>query len=260
MPARIVALVAVLILLPSGGAGAGTPESPELRDQAGDANYVHSHGTLPLPDDGPDTRPASIDGADIVAGWYETEYRTDLTLDGNGAVTAVSYEPEALLVHLRTTGAPIPSFGPTVSYNLWVNVGACSMIFRFYARGALSSEGDPPQGAELRTRKAECLEGPKTYTEDITLAVAGNVTTLRYPFEALSLGNVPLFDEGYLIEADSDGGALQISTSHRLPNGLLFGGQPIDMAGPPQPFVIGSDVPSDVDCLATPGDPACASP
>jgi hypothetical protein len=170
----------------------------------------------------------------------------------------VLHDPEALQVHLRTTGSPLPSFGPTVSYALWVNVGACSMIFRFYARGALSSEGDPPQGAELRTRKAECLEGPRTYTEGITLAVDGNVATLRYPFDAVSLGNVPLFDEGAVIEADADGSGFQVATSHRLPNGLLFGGQPIDMAAPPQPFLIGSDVPPDVDCPATPGDPACA--
>lgn len=258
MPVRCVALVALLAVLPSPQAAAGTSEDPELRDPAGDANYVHSHGFLPLPDEGPDARPASIDGADIVAGWYETEYRTDRIVDEGGTLTAVRYEPEALLVHLETTGPPAPSFGPTVGYHLWVNVGACSMIFRFHVRGPLSQDGDPAEGAELRTRKAECLEGPKTYTEGVSLSVAGNVATLRYPFDAVALGSIPLLDEGSVIEPDSDGNAFNVNTTHRLPNGLLLGGQPIDMAGPPRPFTIGSDVPPDVDCVATPGHPSCA--
>jgi hypothetical protein len=257
MPARILALVCLLTLLPSTEAGAGSSSQPELRDQAGDANHIHGQGILPLSDDGPDTRPASIDGADIVAGWYETEYRTERVLDGTGRVTAVHHAPEALLVHLRTTGAPAPSFGPTLSYDLWVNVGACSLIFRFYTRGAASSAEEPSQHAELRTRKAECLEGPKTYTESITLAIDGNVATLRYPFAVLTFGKYSLIKSGSLIEPDADGNAFDVAAIHRLPNGLIFGGQPIDMAAPPQSFVVGSDVPPDVDCAVTPGDPAC---
>lgn len=252
--ARLLPLV-VLLLLPAAPLGAS--HAPGFHDAAGDANFVNGQGVpgSPVSDDGPDSRPVSLSGADLVAATYETTFHTVEERDDLGNLVAVRHVPDGLLVRLRTAGPAAPSFGPTVSYALWVTVaGFCNLIFRMYTRGPLSAADEPPQRAELRTRSAGCPEGPKTYTEGITLSFQGAVATMRFPFSALPQY---LLEDGWSIDADADGNGGQVASTHRSPNGLLLGGPMIDLAAPAGPFEIGSDVPPDIDCVATPTDPAC---
>lgn len=235
------------------------PAGLAFTDATGDANFVNNQGFEPLPidDAGPDTRPASMGSADLVDARYETTYLTELDRDDSGRVTRVRRVPTGLRVYLRTAAPASPSFGPTVSMDLWTSVGGCPMIFRMRARGPLSSEGDPPQAAELRTRSTECPEGPKSYTEGIALELRGTTAVLEYPFTALQTPGGPVLRSGATIEPDPSGQGAHSASIHRMPNGLLVGGPFIDVAPPTASFEIGSDVPPDVDCIAIPLDPEC---
>src|SRR5688500_17667270 len=95
-------LIAALLCSP---ALAGTPGSPEITDVAGDANLVNGQGVQTGLETGPDTRPVSVDGADLLAVWFETVYDTIKTIDPEtGRVSRVEYRATALLVRIKTQG------------------------------------------------------------------------------------------------------------------------------------------------------------
>jgi hypothetical protein len=186
-----------------------------------------------------------------VSALFETAYRTEKQLEADGTVRFVRNVPTGLRVRIRTTAPAAPSFGPTVRQELWANVGACSLIFRMHVAGPRSQPDDPAQGAELRTRNEACPEGPRTYTDGISMTIQGNETVLEFPFA--------VFGPGIAITADVDGNGARVQTVHGLrPSSPPAEGPAIDLAAPTTTFVIGSDVPADVDCRAEPGHPACA--
>jgi hypothetical protein len=252
-----------LVAALTAAAAASMPSATEsetvvFTDAAGDAHHLNDQGLgVPIDDRGPDTRPASLGSADVVEGRFETAYVSIPDHDDEGRVLRVRRVPTGVRLHLEMAEPPIPSFGPTVSIELWVQAAGCPMIFRIRAHGPLSSEDDPPQGPELRTRGSDCPEGPRTYTEGISLDVVGSTAIVEVPFTALETPSGPIFRMADLIEEDAGGNPVRTSTVHAVPDGPLLGGLLIDKASPVAEFHIGSDLPPDVDCTDTPSDPEC---
>lgn len=252
----LIALVAAsFLVLPSVGRA---NDLSQLRfvDAAGDANYLNGQYLLSWPDDGPDTRPASVEGADILAAWYETEYDVVKDLHAEGRVRSVRHVPTALLFRIRTAAAAAPTFGPTLRYEFYAHVG-CLIGFRMIVHGPLSGAGgaEPAQGATLHTYEECPVAQPAAQDEGFDLSFDGSLATLRFPFSALAKG---LLEPGTEISSGQWGG--EVFSVHRA-GPCLCPGLYIDVTSIPSgSFVIGSDVPADVDCGLTPDDPECASP
>lgn len=253
--------VASLVVLSmwTGPTSAGTPESPEFTDVAGDANGINGQGIAPGFEEGPDTRPASADGADLRKVWFETPYVTTKERDEAGKIVAVRHTATGVKVHIETTEAAIPTFGPTLLYRVPVQIGSCTTIFQMWVRGEVTTPLDPPNDrADLR--RVGCGFGPASITSgSFHLTFSESVATLEYPFTALQAAFVSdVRDGAELGEAETGASVRTLAT-------LLSGSttQPpqlvIDETEPGRGFTIGSDVPADVDCLETPEHPECVA-
>lgn len=133
MRRSLTALSAVVALLALGAlpGAAGTADDPEITDPAGDANFAS-----PITGQQADTRPASLDNADLLAVWFETAYETNKVLDpATGAVLRVEYSPSALLVHIKTHGPihPTQPQGRSIKYQLPVTLPDCDAFFELHA-------------------------------------------------------------------------------------------------------------------------------
>lgn len=256
-PALVAFVAASFLLLPSAGR-ADDPSQLRFVDAAGDANYVNGQELLSMPEDGPDTRPASVDGTDLLAAWYETEYDVVKEFHADGRVRSVRHIPTGLLFRIRTSAAAAPTFGPTLLYEFYAEErdAGCLIGFRMSVRGPLSGAAgsEPPQGAALHTYDG-CGGAEPVQYEGFGLSFDGLVATLRFPFSALPKG---LLEPGTELFNAEWGG--EVWSVHRA-GPCLCPGLNIDVTSVPSgSFVIGSDVPADVDCGLTPDDPECASP
>lgn len=233
-------LLAAVIL----SAGLAVPAGatvPGFTDPAGDANLVNGQGVAPVPEGGPDTRPASVDGADLVEGVLATTHHPVPVTDDDGRLVAVRHVPDGLLLTLRTAGA-VASPGPTIAIVWSLRAGPCEIEVRAYVRGA-GSRTDDPQGGEALAG-AGCQGGQAVHP--LTPRLDGAELRLRLPL-------VPGIDVG-----GSVGGAgARSAVATRVPAGDAVLGPLIDVAPSSPALVVGSDVPPDVDCLAEPDDPAC---
>lgn len=251
-----IASVAVLVMsLPWGGmsATAGTPDGPEITDVAGDANGINSQGFLgqpgsPVPDlsEGPDARPASFDGADLLAIWFETSYETEKTFDlETGEIVRVTYVPTGLLVHIETAGPVKPTPG---GYGMIYRVpavlsGACALDFQMW----LAGEGSDIERSDIR-QSADCPSSGTVVDEGFGLSFQGNVTTLEYPSGAP--GSRDLIFEGQEITRARH-------AQSRLAPGTCTCPLIDEASWELRPFVIGQDVPDDLECSEDPNHPDC---
>lgn len=243
----------ILAALPS-LASAGTPENPEVRDVAGDANFVNSQGQSSIPDQNIQTSPASIDSADIVAIWLETLYSTVKDIDAEGRVLRVRHVPEALRVSIRTTAPVKPTFGPGVIFRVGTSMDSgCDAQLQLYLAGSAPGQSTYEKAELLRVRN--CLGGNGAVPAEFPHAISGNVTTMTYPFDR---------SQGVLAPGITLGPFTTPPTTQPHSRVVLPNGNPgttipaIDHAPGLRPFVIGSDVPPDIDCAEDPGNPACS--
>jgi hypothetical protein len=235
-------LVAGLMAALSGfPATAGTSTNAEITDTAGDANFISVASTNQQ-----DTRPASIDNVDLRAVWFETAYTTMKIIDSSGAVQRVEYRPKALLVHIQTQ-APVRPSSPWGArrYKVQADVPTCRASFELLI-GSADAANDK---AELRAASANSFCG-----DDVSFVVSPVAPTYD---GALSTMTFPLTDPK-ISQVLSPGTTLSQSNAHitaTLGAGPFL--PPVDQTGTGRDFTIGQDVPANIDCTATPSNPAC---
>ena len=244
--ALIVGLVAALAV---GGspAGAGTQTGPEIVDQKGDANFINGNGVVLNQSQ---VTPVDIGSADITKIWFETGYNTVTDVDETGTVTGVRHVPNALLVKIETAGPdPIrPSFGPTLIYRVPASILGCEVWFEAYVAGPASTPVDTPQRADIRKLTATCPGGATTITQGFSLSSAGSVLTMRFPFSALPYSSTQI-----VLGKDVEIRPIASTPHVRTALGGAATAPEIDWTrSMPTKFRIGSDLPSPVDCIATP--------
>jgi hypothetical protein len=228
---------------------AGTQAVPEVSDRSGDANFANSNGQGGS-EVGAGTAPASIDSADLRAIWLETAYskRIEVAL---GDVHWVRYEPTGLKINFQTTAPAKPTFGPSVifRYPALLDSG-CTLNFEAWVKGSAAVAVDREYASVVRL--ASCPGG--TIPNDaLSLSSSGNVLTATFPFSAMA---------GVLAKGMSVGPHATSRPHVRVVLGAatVYGATApvIDEAARGGSFVIGSDVPADVNCTEQPAHPDCA--
>jgi hypothetical protein len=227
---------------------AAEDDEPHIVDATGDANFVNGQGTVPGQEDGADTGPASLGGADLVAVWFTTDYATHQVVDGaTGAVLRVEHHPTALLVHLQTAAPVHPTFPPNrvLRYEVHAAIGDCALNFQLTANG-----NDPSTaGTTLWTLNDGCdgVDAGRGMGSPVKPAFTGEIATLEFPL-----------DDGYISSVLMPGLQLEQPTASVDARAHInFPPPVIDEAAPGLSFIIGEDVPPDIDCADEPPDPAC---
>lgn len=245
--------------IPAVADGAGEVVSS---DAAGDANFANGNGNSSLtPTDGPDTRPASIDGADLRQIRFSTPYETVKIFNPDGTVGQVVYNPTGLVVEIENEGDVLPTFGPSLIYRVNTNIGGCDVWFHAVVRGPNAAPGDPATRNELRTPAAASCPAAATLTAGLPISVAGDTITLSYPDSAFTGAWSGFLAPGKSI--DPDGTFLNASNvpSVRLyvapQPGTFLSAPTVDETARILPFEIGSDVPANVICSQEPTHADC---
>lgn len=222
-----VALVFATTLLPMhAGATAG---ARQYRDAVGDANAITLGGN-----DGLDTRPASIGGADVVAAWFETTYEE----------VGERREATGLRLHVETAEPAAPSFGPTLAYDFYGRIGSCTLGFGMVVRGPQSRENDAPQAATLFRTDDSCPGGRGPLPHLFDLSFQGAQAVLTFPFSQTVVDGRQLLPLGATIDSDGGSDGVDVFVIRSDDQGRSYGYKSIDQADPPEPFVIGSDLPA----------------
>ena len=249
--AILVSALALSLAVTTGATADEPPPLPGVTDPAGDANAINGQGFLTGTEEGPDTRPVSWDGADLVHVQYETTFTRKKVRGANRKVLGVEYTPTGLRVKFTTLG-PIGTPGPTAIYRIDANLGECNVFFQMYVRGPSAAPSDVQRG-EVRKLTATCPGGATTYASGVNMAVRGNVAIVEYPFDAFVGVQQGLIAPGVEIT----GSLPQVRTL--LGTVVTLTAPQIDEAVEMPPFVIGSDVPANVDCRQTPEADGCPS-
>lgn len=277
------ALVTTLALglLPS--AATADPPAPHVTDPAGDANGLNAQGNASAPAGGPDTKPASIDGADIREVSFETRYSTTKVYNPDGTVARVLYTANALKVNVTMEGNVLPTFGPSLLLRVPTRVtmpngSLCESWFQAWWRGprALPNDLERADIRRLTGGTPSVCPAVNTITAGFDLVVDGKVVTMIYPLNAPGMAGY--IQEGTLIKDPP----VFINGSSYIHTRVAFIG-PSQTVGLPPPvgtvtvnpgvfplaideaarftaFTVGSDVPANIDCAVTPDAPECQTP
>ena len=238
-------LVGALFALGAVPAAAGTSAAPEVTDIAGDANGINGQGRTTQA--GQDTRPASVDSADLRAVWFETSWGKTKDIDpASGAVTRVRHVPLSLRVHVQTTApiypASVEGMRP-LSYDVGAKLpGGCDIRMRLTVGGNQATDS-----AVLHTLTPVCAGGASTTGDSTKPTYAGNVATFSYPFAVERFGAV--LQSGIALS----GVSANVSRSVPFAGSVMIDETPASATT----FTIGQDVPADIDCTTTPS-PDCA--
>ncbi len=247
---RLTTVVLALILAPTAVARAG--DAPHATDVAGDANAVNGQGQSSL-SGAPgsiSTGPASYAPADLREVRFQTLYEAiPVGVDG------IDYRATGFAIRVRTEAAPRSDAG-TLVYSLVGALNGCNSRFKVFLRGPLSGSGDPSD----RTFRWAQTTGtcPDAVNSDVTIPDS-TVTidpglkelAITIPLSSLTDYQRPYFEEGAVLEGLTSGGYYTgpravVSSLVRSVNDLLL--PVIDDTANMLPFVIGSDMPSDVPC------------
>lgn len=245
-------LVTVLAVVGAGSAAA-KPAQPSYVDAIGDANglYVNEYENL-HDNNGPDTRPASVPGADLVSAWFQTSYRVERDVNDSGQVVRVRHVPTAVELRVETAAPASPTFGPSLVYRFLANIGDCWLSLSSVVKGPASGE-EEVEGARVQRGGPDC--GNRSI--EVPVRFEGNVMVLSFSRQQSLIDGVQILPIGGVIGPSEESFGALVSVV-RVVNGIGLGGADLDGANPARPYVIGSDVPPDVDCVATPADPGCA--
>lgn len=237
--------VGLVLALGAVPAAAGTPATPEITDIAGDANAVNGQGRTAL--EGRDTRPASVDSADLRAVWFETSFRKDKLVDpATGDVMRVRHLPAALLIHLQTSApihpASMEGMRP-LSYDVLAALpNACSTRFRLAVGASAATDA-----VSLDTLSTGCPGGISSGGALTRPTYNGNVATYTYPLdeerfaEVLTAGTTISGASAVVTRAIPFAGSLRLD----------------EAAASTATFTFGDGAPADIDCTVTPDDPDC---
>lgn len=228
----------------TGPATAGTSEEPEITDTAGDANFLNGQGVQSGLESGPDTRPVSVDGSDLLAVWFETEYATSRVVDPEtGSILRVEYEPTSLLVHIRTQG-PIHPTPPrrSVRYAVTADLPDCRASF------TLQAYEDPSQDRVTTwaiTTGCGQVNAGAGVGSPVDPSFDGSLSTISFPLSSHSQFIKP----GSVIDQPKATVDSRAHINYTIPT--------IDESPVGQGFVIGEDVPADIDCEVDPEATPC---
>lgn len=239
----LIAVCTALALLTLGAlpGSAGTAGDPEITDPAGDANFIG-----PVAGIEQDTRPASLENADLRAVWFQTAFDTTKVVDpATGEVLAVQYRPTALLINIETEAPihPTQPEGRRIDYEIPVSLPGCDAFVELRADPA-SAANDAVTIWAVTPGCGDVGGGSgRPVPEKPTFS--GNVTTVHLPFH--QFGVTDFFSTGTRISAPSARAAAV----------LPFVAPTVDMTSAGDGFTVGQDVPADVNCTADPGNPDC---
>lgn len=245
----ICALAAASLAMATGGvATAGSASDPEITDVVGDANTYLG---------GRDTRPLSIDSADILAAWFETAFVTNKIRDPETSeILRVEHVATGLRVLVRTE-APIQPTWQGQKVNYQIQSGSSNNTApRYYSAFVL--QATPGQSADTATLYPECFPCGSGTAIAGSLNYSGKVATLYFSFT-----------DSRVAEKLHVGTRLGIAKVTAFPSTPLLGdGLPAENpqlffdntpgGTTPRTFIVGSDIPPEVDCAAAPDNPECA--
>ena len=236
----LAALLAVLTIAPPGLAG--TEAAPEISDIAGDANVANGQGQGP--DTNVATAPAQVDSADLRAIWLQTTYEKRIEVVGEDRW--VRYDPTGLTVRFKTTAPPKPTFGPSLIYRFPASFGGCQAYVEAWIRG--SAPGAVAREYATLNRINDCTGG---VTSGLPMSISGNVISVTVPFVQAAGTIEDGMDVGTWVRAHVrvvvGANATYCCTAPVIDEMPLGNG-----------FVVGSDVPADVNCTEQPAHPDCA--
>ena len=248
MRRRVVPSFAIALALTLGtiSASGGVPAAPHVTDGAGDANFVNGQGRTAGYEQGPDARPASMDGADLRAAWFETAYDTVKVLDpATGRILRVEHRPTALIVRIRTQGLVHPTVPPgrDLFLEVMANVRDCRATFQLWARGS----GPANDTASILAASTGCggRQPGSGVGSPVKPAYQGTEVTLTFPLDRPDLQ--AFIANGMSIRQPAGRSVLIAPFVSPLIDETVAGSD----------FVIGQDVPPDIDCATDPEDPAC---
>lgn len=247
-PARLTraAVAGALCLTAAFPAAAGTPQMPEITDKVGDANGINGQGISGFEEVSPDTRPASIDAADILAVWFRTAYDTTKVRDESGRVLSVIHTPTALEIHFKTLAPVKPTPGGlAMMYRVPADLSTCPGLGVFFQM-RLAGVTNTTERADINN----FCQGVTLTDSRFTLTFVGSESVWTYPFAAFP---TRLVAAGVEITSP----AAHVRTFFRTGIADAFTAPAVDEAKTGDDFTIGSDVPPNVDCVATPDHPDC---
>lgn len=255
-------VIALALSLGSIAVTASTQAEIVAADAAGDANFVNGNGNSNLtPTDGPDTRPASIDGADLRQIRFSTSYDTVKIFNADGTVGQVVYNPTGFVVEIENEGAVLPTFGPSLIYRVNTNIAGCDVWFHAVVRGPNAAPGDPATRNELRTPAAAACPAAATLTAGLPISVVGDTITLSYPYTSFTGAWDGFLAPGKTVDPDGTFTNASNVPSVRLyvapQPGTFVSAPSVDETARITSFEIGSDVPDNVVCAQQPAHPDC---
>ena len=240
LPAALMATL--MFTLGTTPATAGSQEAPEITDIAGDAGGANGQGLAPI--DGIETRPASVDSADLRAVWFETAYAKTKTVDATGKVLMVRHFATGLRVNIQTE-APVhpPSQAQMrpLNYDVVAAIGDCDVVFQLSATAAPATDT-----VGLQQMSAPCPDGVSPQGETTRPTYDAAIARLEFPFAISRFGKV--------LKPTTAIDIAVARTSRPLP---FAGTLVLDDALGDATFTIGQDVPADIDCSAAPGHAEC---
>ncbi|MGH2711883.1 MAG: hypothetical protein ACRDH9_11855 [Actinomycetota bacterium] len=227
---------------------------PHIIDRAGDANGINGQGLFGGAEIGQDTRPVSVASADIVAIYYETLYDTIRERDAAGNIIGVKYVQHSFRVSAETTAPVKPTAGPSVMFRIpaRIGIGACEVFIDGYVRGSAPGANELER-ADINKLTAQCPGGSGFLTDGFAIGFEGNMTKLTFPFDKSS----GMFAPGVALEPTSKVSVRTVLGQGTSPNPTT---PAIDETAIPARWVIGIDVPPDVDCAETPENLDCQEP
>jgi len=262
------AAVAALALgmLPAGASA--LDDAPLVTDAAGDANGLNSQGNASTGGNGPSTQPASIDGADLREVSFKTRYSTNKFLNPDGTVSRVLYTPNALKIDITMEGNVLPTFGPSILVRVPTRVvmpsgTLCESWFQLWWKGPNATPNDQERVDIRRITAAPACPANNTIFNGFDISIEGKVVTGIYPLSAPDMAGY--IQEGTEITPPqvftNSSNYIHSRTAFLVPPNPGTGGltaPSIDEAERFPGFVVGSDVPANIDCSVTPDNPECA--
>ena len=260
-------LVAVAVALLLGVAPASADPPAQVTDPVGDANFVNGQSVQPGYEHGPDTRPVSVDGADLVGVRFSTGYRTQRVLDAaTGRPLRVEHHAEALVVQIQTA-APVRPISPwsAVQYKVRATLGACAASFELHVGANPAND----RAQFVAVRQCGRMNPGNTAPSKVAPTFAGNVATLVFRFDDL---NLSVSDGALHATARVEAPVAHVfvpgvSRTAGVRDPLLGTGVTVlpendyvivDQTTVGTTFTVGEDLPPDIDCVVDEQNPACA--
>lgn len=259
LPLALAALLAVSLAPASALDESGDEPEPLVTDAVGDANGVNYQGLRGILQDpeydtlaSSDTSPASVESADLVSIWAETDHEEVIERDAEGAVTAVRHEPTALRVSFETSGPASPTFGPTLVFRLPAVINGCRAFLQAYVHGPATNPSDGAEHANIRQLDEGCPGGVTTVTDGFLLEFDDTTMSLVYPFDAPAAAGLVTPTTKLSESGDAHNRTLLVAAT-----APVIDEAHIDFWS----FQVGSDVPADIDCTdeGTPDHQRCSA-